>query len=538
MSFDIVNPVATPSGAAVTPARRPEQLEGQRLGIHINGKEYSEEVLDHVANQLQDRYKFADVTRWNKRYPATPTPFADEIPDRATVVVNGVGHCGASTSWSIRDAVEFERRGVPTATIISSHFKPVGRHIAGMVGLANLPIAEIAHPVGAAELSEVRRKADAVLDGVVAALTELQSVGETAKGPSAAPAWSDLAEVPGSAPGAASELNDFFADSGWTDGLPIVPPVEELVDAMVRAGGRDPEEVIGHLPPAGGAATVRRIAANAVMAGCLPEYLPVLLAAVEAVADPAYGLSHRQITTHAGAPLIIVNGPIAARLAINGATGLFGPGWRANSTIGRAMRLVLINIGGAVPGVTDMSQTGHPGKFSYCIAENEGANPWEPLHVERGYDPSQTTVTVVNAEAPHSVTDNVNTTAREILRTCASSLATLGTNNIYSQGEPILAIGPEHARYIAADGWGKRDIKLYIYEAARVPWRLVEHRGKSYGPDFPMWLERPEPDDMVPIVSHPDELIVIVAGGAGGKSMAIPTAGKQSRAVTRPVREP
>ena len=234
---------------------------------------------------------------------------------------------------------------------------------------------------------------------------------------------------------------------------------------------------------------------------------------------------------------MIVNGPVVARLGLNAATGVFGPGWRANATIGRALRLVLMNLGGALPGVTDMSQTGHPGKYTYCIAENEAANPWQPLHVERGFAAEQSVVTLVNAEAPHSITDNTNTSAREILTTCASSLATLGTNNLYSQGEPVLALGPEHAAYIARDGWSKQDVKAFIYEKARQPWRLVKGRGKSLGPNFPHWLDQPEEDDLVPILVHPDELIVIVCGGAGGKSMGIPTAGRQSRSVSRAIQD-
>lgn len=345
-------------------------------------------------------------------------------------------------------------------------------------------------------------------------------------------------------PGA--ELPDDYAaaleqmyDRGWTDGLPVVPPTPTLVDAMAAgAPGRDADEVVAVLPPSNGAATIEKLAANAVMAGCRPEYFPVLVAAVEAVADPAYGLYHRQLTTHAGAPLIIVNGPIAERIQLNGSTGAFGPGFRPNATIGRALRLVLMNVGGAIPGVTDMSQTGHPGKYTYCVAENVHESPFEPLHVERGFAEDDSVVTVVNAEAPHSVTDNLATTARQVLTTAASSLAALGSNNLYSQGDPILALGPEHAAVIAQDGWSKRDVRLYVYEAARQPWRLVKGRGKSLGPFFPKWLERPEDDDTVPIVSHPDDLIVIVLGGAGGKSMAIPTAGAQSRAVSRRIEVP
>lgn len=250
------------------------------------------------------------------------------------------------------------------------------------------------------------------------------------------------------------ELEAFTAmyERGWTDGLPVVQPTPERVDAMVAVSGRDPDEVIAVLPPVQGEASVRRIAANAVMAGCLPEYLPVVLAAVDAVADEKYGLVHRQITTHAGAALVIVNGPIAKTLSINSRTGVFGPGWRANATIGRAVHLVLQNIGGAIPGVTDMAQHSHPGKYTFCIAEDEDANPWEPLHVERGFASDESVVTVVCTEAPHSATDNVNASARQTLTTCASVMATLGGNNVYSQGEPVLALGPEHAANIAAEG--------------------------------------------------------------------------------------
>ena len=210
-------------------------------------------------------------------------------------------------------------------------------------------------------------------------------------------------------------INDYFYDHGWTDGLPIVPPTPVRVDAILKGmPAHDAEALISIVPPKMGRATLRQVAVNAVMAGCKPEYLPVVVAALRAVAEPAYGLAHRQTTTHAGAPLIIVNGPIVQQLRINCGTGLFGPGWRANATIGRALRLVLVNIGGAGPGV-DASQTGHPGKYTYCIGEYEAANPWGPLHVTRGFKREQNVVTVVNAEAPHSMTENVQTEPNEII---------------------------------------------------------------------------------------------------------------------------
>ena len=332
---------------------------------------------------------------------------------------------------------------------------------------------------------------------------------------------------------ALDRINDYFYEQGWTDGLPIVPPTPERVDRMLAGmPAHDADELIGAVPPKFGHATLRQVAVNAVMAGCKPEYLPVVVAALRAVMEPAYGLEHRQTTTHAGAPLIIVNGPIVQRLRINCGTGVFGPGWRANATIGRALRLVLVNIGGAGPGV-DASQTGHPGKYTYCIAEYEAANPWQPLHVERGFCPEQDVVTVVNAEAPHSMTENVQTEPLEIMRTFASSMATLGVNNLYSQGHPVLALGLEHVQYLADGGLSKRDVQTALFEMARQPWGLMKNRGKSKGPRFPEFVDRSDDRSMVPIINAPEDLIVIVAGGAGGKSMFMPTAGGQSLSVSK-----
>ena len=348
------------------------------------------------------------------------------------------------------------------------------------------------------------------------------------------PVASDSPHVVG-ANEAFDRVNDYFYERGWTDGLPIVPPTDERVQALL--GGmpwRGADEVIATIPPKMGVASLRQIAVNAVMAGCRPEYLPVLVAALQAVSEHAYGLSHRQTSTHAGAPLIIVNGPIVQRLRINCGRGVFGPGWRANATIGRALRLTLVNVGGAGPDV-DASQTGHPGKYTYCIAEYEAANPWEPLHVERGFQRDQSVVTVVNTEAPHSMTENIQTVPEEIVRTFASSMATLGVNNLYSQGNPVLVLGIEHAQFFAAAGWSKQDVQRALFERARQPWGLMKNRGKSKGPRFPEFVDQSDDQSMVPIVREPRDLIVIVAGGAGGKSLFLPTAGGQSLAVSKPV---
>ena len=189
-------------------------------------------------------------------------------------------------------------------------------------------------------------------------------------------------------------IYEHFYAKGWTDGLPIIPPTEDLVGETLRYTDRAPEETVVELPPRGGAATVEKIAVNAVMAGCMPEYLPVLIAAAKAVAEPQYNLYGRQTTTHPGAHLVIINGPIRGELGVNCHRNVLGQGFRANATIGRALRLLLITVGGGVPGVTDMATHGHPGKYSYCIGEDEEGSPWSPLHADRGFDPGTSTVTV------------------------------------------------------------------------------------------------------------------------------------------------
>ena len=346
------------------------------------------------------------------------------------------------------------------------------------------------------------------------------------------PAAAQLVELPDSF----DAINDYFYDQGWTDGLPIVPPTRERVGKMLAGHAvARPDELIAVIPPAMGQATLTQDRGE-----LRDGRLPPRVSAGGGRGDPGgqrahYGLAHRQTTTHAGAPLILVNGPIVKTLKINYGTGCFGPGWRANATIGRGLRLNLVNLGGAIPGEVDFCQPAHPGKYTYCIAEYEDANPWEPLHVERGFERGQSVVTVVNCEAPHSMTENIQTDPVEIMRTFASTMATLGSNNIYSQGTPVLVLGPEHASYINAAGWTKRDVKNDLFERARQPWGLVKNRGKSKGPKIPECVDQNDDNSMVPVVCEADDLIVIVAGGAGGKSMWCPTAGGQSLAVSKAI---
>lgn len=328
-------------------------------------------------------------------------------------------------------------------------------------------------------------------------------------------------------------LNELFLARGWGDGLPIVPPSLTRVEQMLQFCDRPWDQPIGRIPPRWGEAAPWRLAANAVMAGCRPEYFPLIMLAVEAMCAAPFNLYGIQTTTHLCAPLLIVNGPVGRELNVNSGHNAFGPGRQSNATIGRAIRLTLVNIGGAIPGTADMATFGSPAKFSYCIAENEEQSPWDPLHVERGFSEDETTVTMVGAEAPHNVNDHESTTAEGVLRMVAATAATPGSNDIAYSGEPLFVFSPEHAKTVAAGGYSKADVKRYLSEHAWVPLGTfseenIERRMRT---KFPERLAKAGPDARVPVMQRPEDVLIIVLGGAGKHSAVVPTFGA-TRSVT------
>ena len=302
---------------------------------------------------------------------------------------------------------------------------------------------------------------------------------------------------------------------GVTDGLPVVPPTAARVRAAVEASGRAAEELIGLVAPRLGRATVEKIAINAVMAGCRPEYLPAVIAGVEAICDPAFALVGISGTTDAVAPLLILNGPVRRALEVNCAAGVFGPGWRANATIGRAVRLVWANVGGAA--ATSMSTFAQPGRYSYCIGEHEEESPWEPLHVEHGFTPGASTVSALAAEAPQVVVDARNRTAREIATTIARSGEAIASHTQGSLGDTLLVIAPEHARTIAGDRWSKATLREFVWERTRA---------EVDGARAPKFRE-------------PTNIKIVVAGGTAGRFSAWipgwPFPGAPSSLVLKPI---
>ncbi|MGI9611333.1 MAG: hypothetical protein ACR2QO_00375 [Acidimicrobiales bacterium] len=310
---------------------------------------------------------------------------------------------------------------------------------------------------------------------------------------------------------------------GCTDGLPVIVPTSERVERMVLATGLDPGDVLGTMGPLMGAATVEKVATSAVMAGCLPDHVPVVVAALRAMCQPEFDLREMQATTHCTAPLLIVNGP--ARHACGGVAsgfGVMGPGHRANASIGRAVRLAMINIGGARPGESDMALHGHPGKFSFCIAEDEEGSPFEPLHTTFGYDAEQSVCTVVGAEAPHSAlfvgdADEPDRSAEELLGIIASMIAAPGTNNVAlgGHGSVIVVMNPDHTKVLADVGYDRARVQERLADLAVVP---IEVARKLHPKRFANFN-----GDHVKAIRDPARVHVLQAGGTGLYSMVMPT---------------
>ena len=340
---------------------------------------------------------------------------------------------------------------------------------------------------------------------------------------------------------------------GWTDGLPVVPPTEPLVHAMLAAGPWKPEDVLLHEPVRDRAVTADKAAINAVMAGCLPEYFPVVGAALQAIGDSSFMLHGPATSTGGAALMVIVNGPLRERLGFNAKTNLFGPGYRANATIGRSLRLVLLNCLECRPGVLDKSTQGWPGKYSLCFAEDEASSPWEPLHVSRGFAAGQSTVTVFAAESGHNVLSHGTADPEQLLTCFADAMAGLGS---LSPGRTVIVFAPEHARHLHTAGWSRSRTQQWLYDHAWRPLADLKRGGKVEpafytNPSLVDWLYRDAPqgrptrltnlanlanpadagrvldgDEAVRVHRglDPDDILMAVGGGdAGGHSAFFPS---------------
>jgi hypothetical protein len=331
----------------------------------------------------------------------------------------------------------------------------------------------------------------------------------------------------------------------WTDGLPVVPPTPGAVERIIAYLQRDPAEIVAIIPPRDGVATIEAIAINCVMAGCKPEYVPFVIAAVEAMQDEGFNLNGVQTTTHSCAPLVMVSGPAVKRLGFNTRECALGHGCRASATIGRAVRLILWNIGGGYPGEPCKTTHGHPGYFSFCVAEDAESNPWEPLHVGRGFHAEDTVVTVGAVEGPRLIGTGAGySPVEDVLYMIADSIAALGCNTI-SGAEMVLVLAPMTARALAAANLSKLDVKRELMRLATRPVRDARRR-RSIAESHPMhWSHAADPNDddaRVPFIRGLESVVIIVTGGWGSgaafSSLCAGWGANRSKAVSRQVQFP
>ncbi|MDB5924365.1 MAG: hypothetical protein JWN13_3301 [Betaproteobacteria bacterium] len=412
----------------------------------------------------------------------------------------------------------------------STSFTGLGRAQQKALGSPDLPIATVPHPFGTRSREELRQIAGQCADDIARLLCESVVDSSAARQSVSAAPRAALIE----APSGLDELNRLFIKRRWGDGLLIAPPTQEAVEGMLRHTRRKPDEVVATIAPGMGAATVEYIAINAVMAGCYPEYLPVLIAAAEAVATPQFHLQAIQATTNPAAVWLIVNGPIAKWLEINSGSNCLGQGTWANGTLGRALRLILQNIGRALPGEMDRATQGQPGKYTFCCAENEEGSPWEPLHVERGFAADANTVTVAGALGTWSMNMTAKV-AEEVMAMLGDTMQYPASSDYVYGGAPFVALSPQHANLFHRAGWNKGEVKRRLWEASKL------RAGRSRGSEFERMVtgRRAElgeirPDTMVPISEKPEDITVIVAGGTGSHSVFVPVSA-HTRSVTKEI---
>ncbi|HYX00609.1 MAG TPA: thioredoxin family protein [Reyranella sp.] len=305
-------------------------------------------------------------------------------------------------------------------------------------------------------------------------------------------------------------------ERGWTDGLPVVPPTDERILRMLGGTDRRPGEVVGLIPPNLASCTVEKVAINAVMAGCKPEYMPVVLGVLEAALDPLFVLHGLLCTTHFAGPLVIINGPIARAIGMNSGLNALGQGNRANATIGRALQLIVRNVGGGLPGAIDRATLGNPGKYTFCFAEDESDSDWEPLSVRRGVARGKNAVTLFHGEGVNGFIDQKSRTPEELVRSLAMGLWGVNHPKLALAGNAVLVLTPEHYKIFKDAGWNRRRIEDALYQALKRPGRDLVRGAQGVAEGLP-----PAMAERVVDKFHPDGLLIVRAGGEAGLFSAI-----------------
>ncbi len=420
-----------------------------------------------------------------------------------------------------------EELGIPAVSIIQDYFSHDAEASGEAFGLPNPTVVKTPETFTSLTDAQVCDAVDRLFDQIVGGLTtpvQAQAVvGErrAARGPK-----ERALDFTGRDYAACFEaMNDRFLDWGWSDGFPLVPPTEDAVTRMLAGTTRPADDtVVEAFVPGNVRATVRDLAINAVMAGCKPEFLPVVITAIEAMHHPEINLRAMTMSTGPHAPLFVVNGPIARTLRINAgscALGNAGPNRLSfpNVAIGRAVRLCLMNVGGAYPGIMDQDTIGSPAKFSMVLAENEGKNPWEPYHVEKGFRREDSTVTCFYGHSLIELADMDSSCGSALINTFALHIVGIG-QTLYMPYHPVVLMAPDHAAVFARDGWTKDDIRKYLHLECSIPAETYRRSRVMSYQIGQKWIEAADSRSMIPLFETAENIDIVVVGGVGGKSAA------------------
>lgn len=548
----IINPIAEPhadtEGAERhAPAARPSSLKGKTVALYWNGKQNGLDALARVRENFTKRFQdieFVDVIGelgGTNRYLS-----ADQIRmlgEQVDVAVCTSADCGSCTSWLMRDLCELERAGIPAAGYTAAIFTEDAHFSTKTFGLPEAVPLIVAECFSNKTTEEIRRMVDDTMPDLLDALTVDRKILEvppsfehivTESAPELIFSGEDLLE-------AFDDMQRRFVSNGWSDGLPLIPPTHAKVDAMIEASGRDGSEVVGLFAPGFGVGTVRKIAANAVMAGCRPDAMPVILAMMDCILDPSMGLRTWAMSTGPQAPIVLVSGDIADEIGMNRGICALGPGSisQVNVAIGRSLRLIMMNVGLSYPGVSDMDTIGTPMKFSACVAENEARTPWDSWRVQAGFAQSDSTVTV---NVPYGMTEffDFKNHEPELL---IETLATLTSQNCGSpaqgvwlakknaplaEGYPfhgkfsnLMLMAPDHAAVFAKANWKPKDIREAIHRATKLSFRqlMLNKEYDSFRQAHPEleWL-MDAPETLVNVNPSAECFEFFVVGASAGRS--------------------
>ena len=563
----IVNPVAEPQAheddaERYAPAPRPSTLEGKTVALYWNGKQNGLDALDRTKQHLTKQYndiRFVEITGelgGTNRYLSTGQ--LDMLEAEVDVAVCTTADCGSCCSWLMRDLCELERRGIPAMGYTAAIFDEDARFSLKTFGVPEACPVIVPECFSNKTPDQISDMVDDAMPTVVEFLTrdrtrfdELPQFSRMVleSAPELIYRGSDLLD-------AFDTMQNSFVGNGWSDGLPLVPPTHAKVEAMIAASGCDGSEVVGLFAPGFGIGTVRKIAANAVMAGCKPESMPVIMAMMDCVLEPSIGLRTWAMSTGPQAPIVLVSGSIADEIGMNRGICALGPGSisQVNVAIGRALRLVMMNVGLSYPGISDMDTIGTPMKFSACVAENEIKTPWAPWRVQQGYGLDDSTVTV---NVPYGMTEFfdfknsdpellIETWATLTSQACGTPAAgawLIKVNAPLEAGYPfhgtfsnLLLMAPDHANVFASAGWSPDDIKQAIHRKTKLTFReiMLNQEYEAFKTSHPelLWL-LDAPDTMVTVNPSPDCFEFFVVGASAGRSQFC-FGGTNS--VTKPVR--